>query len=87
MKTISVRLETQDADHDLATVTWNTGQAGAGKLTVQVRLTTPGDGRLDNAALEAKALDRARQIAERFLADLDRPAAEVGGLGVRAPLA
>ena len=71
MKTISVKLESQGPDHDLATVTWNTGQSGAGKLTVQVRLTTPDQGRLDEAALEAKALERARQIAQRFLADLD----------------
>ena len=71
MKTITVKLEAQGEDHDVATVTWNTGQAGAGKLIIQVRLTRPEQGSLDDAALEAKALDRARQIAQRFLADLD----------------
>ncbi len=70
MKTITVRIESAGADHDAATVTWNTGQSGAGKLTIQVRLTRPEHGALDEAALEAKALERARQIAQRFLADL-----------------
>ena len=70
MKTITVKVESHGPDHDMATVTWNTGQAGAGKLTIQVRLTTPDHGKLDEAALEAKALGRARQIAQRFLADL-----------------
>ena len=70
MKTITVKLESQGADHDMATVTWNTGQTGAGKLTIHVRLTRPDHGTLDEAALEAKALDRARQIVQRFLADL-----------------
>ena len=70
MKTITVKIEAQGPDHDIATVTWNVGQAGAGKLTIQVRLTRPDNGGLDVAALEAKAIDRARQIAQRFLADL-----------------
>ena len=71
MKTVTVKLEPHDATHEMATVTWNTGQTGAGKLTIQVSLTVPEQGRPDQAALEAKAIDRARQIAQRFLADLE----------------
>ncbi len=70
MKTVAVTIESAGADHDTATVTWNTGQAGAGKLTIQVRLMRPDHGALDDEALEAKALERARQIAQRFLTDL-----------------
>lgn len=71
MKKISVKLEHHDADHEMATVTWNTGHTGAGKLTIQVSLTVPAGGRPEPAALEGKALERARQIVQRFIADLD----------------